>query len=117
MTRRTTLLLDEVNDLKPHGETPEENAEYFLENLITVDEAELDRLLKVFGTRAEGPRSEAVPIGQESAHKRNEGLLRLVDACAFLRHCRDDAATLTEPEWYQMACLLASQFGGPGSGA
>jgi hypothetical protein len=26
----------------------------------------------------------------------------LLDRCAFIRHCRDDAATLTEPEWYAM---------------
>jgi hypothetical protein len=26
----------------------------------------------------------------------------LIDRCAFIRHCRDEAATLTEPEWYSM---------------
>jgi hypothetical protein len=26
----------------------------------------------------------------------------LLNRCAFIRHCRDDAVTLTEPEWYAM---------------
>ena len=27
---------------------------------------------------------------------------RLLDSCTFLRHCREEAAVLTEPEWYAM---------------
>jgi Protein of unknown function (DUF3987) len=30
----------------------------------------------------------------------------IVDGCAWLRHCRDDAATLVEPEWYAMLSIL-----------
>src|SRR5665213_2547812 len=31
---------------------------------------------------------------------------RVVEGCAWLRHCRDDAATLSEPEWYAMLSVL-----------
>jgi len=31
----------------------------------------------------------------------------ILQRCAFLRHCRDDAATLPEPEWYAMITNLA----------
>jgi hypothetical protein len=31
---------------------------------------------------------------------------RMVDGCAWLRHCRDDATTLPEPEWYGMLGLV-----------
>jgi hypothetical protein len=31
----------------------------------------------------------------------------LFSRCAFLRHCRDDAATLPEPEWYSMVSNVA----------
>jgi hypothetical protein len=31
----------------------------------------------------------------------------LLKRCAFLRHCRDDAATLPEPEWYSMVSNIA----------
>jgi phage/plasmid primase, P4 family, C-terminal domain len=30
----------------------------------------------------------------------------IVDGCAWLRHCRDDAATLQEPEWYGMLGIV-----------
>ena len=29
----------------------------------------------------------------------------IVDGCGWLRHCRDEAATLPEPEWYAMLSL------------
>jgi hypothetical protein len=39
-----------------------------------------------------------------------EGLLAkinpMVQGCGWLRHCRDDAATLPEPEWYAMLSVL-----------
>ena len=30
----------------------------------------------------------------------------IVQGCAWLRHCRDDAATLPEPEWYSMLSII-----------
>lgn len=35
-------------------------------------------------------------------------LLPILDGCSWLRHCRDDAATLPYPEWYRMLGLLAA---------
>lgn len=32
--------------------------------------------------------------------------------CAFLRHCRDDAASLIEPEWYAMVSIVSRADGG-----
>jgi hypothetical protein len=37
---------------------------------------------------------------------------RILEECAFLRHCRDDAETLPEPEWYAMLSILARCEGG-----
>ena len=34
-------------------------------------------------------------------------LPRILDGCAWMRHCRDDAATLPEPEWYRMLTVIA----------
>lgn len=31
----------------------------------------------------------------------------IMDGCAWLRHCRDDADKLPEPEWYQMLTVVA----------
>lgn len=32
---------------------------------------------------------------------------QIINDCGFLRHCRDDAATLSEPDWYDMASIVA----------
>jgi hypothetical protein len=37
----------------------------------------------------------------------------LLKRCAFIRHCRDDAATLSEPEWYTMVSNVARCANGP----
>lgn len=31
----------------------------------------------------------------------------IMDGCGWMRHCRDDANTLPEPEWYQMLTVVA----------
>jgi putative DNA primase/helicase len=31
----------------------------------------------------------------------------ILDGCAWMRHCRDDAAALPEPEWYRMLTVVA----------
>jgi putative DNA primase/helicase len=31
----------------------------------------------------------------------------ILNGCAWMRHCRDDASTLPEPEWYQMLTVVA----------
>ncbi|MBE3585472.1 MAG: DUF3987 domain-containing protein [Thermoanaerobacter sp.] len=60
------------------------------------------------------PRQERKTTRQE-AHQdedRPEAAL-ILERCAFLRHCRDDAATLPEPEWYAMLTIMARTDGGP----
>lgn len=37
----------------------------------------------------------------------------VVDNCKFIQHCRDDAASLSEPEWYAMISNLARTEDGP----
>jgi len=34
-------------------------------------------------------------------------LPQILDGCAWMRHCRDDAAALAEPEWYRMLTVVA----------
>jgi hypothetical protein len=40
-------------------------------------------------------------------------LVKLVNDCAFLKHCDEDASCLLEPHWHMMTCILADQDGGP----
>jgi len=35
------------------------------------------------------------------------GASQILERCAFLRHCRDDADKLSEPEWYAMLTIMA----------
>lgn len=34
-------------------------------------------------------------------------LLLILEGCPWMQHCRDDAATLPEPEWYRLITILA----------
>jgi hypothetical protein len=34
----------------------------------------------------------------------------VIEQCAFLRHCRDNAPTLPEPYWWAMTCALSWEF-------
>ena len=42
-----------------------------------------------------------------SSRTQTRGVEAVEKECTFIRHCRDDAATLSEPEWYAMITNLA----------
>ena len=48
----------------------------------------------------------AVHAGSRS-RTQTRGVEAVEKECAFIRHCRDDAATLSEPEWYAMITNFA----------
>jgi putative DNA primase/helicase len=63
------------------------------------------------------PESEAKPIAlrSQAAQPRSwppADLERILSGCAWLRHCRDDAAHLTEPAWYAMLSIVGRCAGG-----
>ena len=39
----------------------------------------------------------------------------MLNRCAFIRHCRDDAAHLSEPEWFAMVSNVSRCENGPGA--
>ena len=49
------------------------------------------------GVREPSPRSDLPPAK----------LPPILDGCAWMSHCRDDAAALAEPEWYRMLTVVA----------
>jgi len=57
-------------------------------------------------TQAETARSTGIFSGIETAHQ-IENLDRIEEQCAFMRHCRTDAANLPENEWYAWLSILA----------
>ena len=60
--------------------------------------------------------SDALPVLDENPiEKKNgsgKGLDIVMRSCDFLQHCRDDAASLSEHDWYAMITNLASFDGG-----
>lgn len=66
------------------------------------------------------PKVETVPVKEpdtveeDDSDNINRKVVReLINRCDFLKHCRDDAAALSEPEWYKMICILSREAGGP----
>ena len=56
------------------------------------------------------PPIEEAPPEQKMGDEK--GLDVVVHECDFIRHCRENAATLSEPEWYAMITNLANFEGG-----
>ncbi len=50
-------------------------------------------------------------LDHHDSHTNSERLQRIMQ-CAFLQHCDVDRATLSEPQWYSMVCVLARESGG-----
>ena len=44
--------------------------------------------------------AEATAVPVERRNGTEKGLDIVMRSCLFLKHCKDDAATLSEPEWY-----------------
>jgi hypothetical protein len=59
-----------------------------------------------FAASASTSASTSIFAGIETAHQ-TENLERIEEQCAFMRHCREDAQTLPEPEWYAWLSILA----------
>lgn len=85
-----------------------------VECLPSINEAALDEII-----------SEWLPYEEENPAMRGGRLQPMSDAfniiaatkleqnCAFIRHCRENAKTLGEPQWWSMVCQFAV-FGDPG---
>lgn len=56
------------------------------------------------------PEMDAGPVEKKSGVEK--GLEQVMRSCCFIQHCRDDAATLPEHDWYAMITNLAPFAGG-----
>ncbi|MEW6274043.1 MAG: hypothetical protein AB1556_02875 [Bacillota bacterium] len=65
---------------------------------------------------SELPKTQAPPGGGQKSQPANYPPARaelILDRCAFLRHCKDNAATLPEPDWYAMVTIIVRTEEGP----
>ncbi|MDY5112305.1 MAG: DNA primase, partial [Bilifractor sp.] len=58
------------------------------------------------------PKVETAKKNTEKLTGNEKGLPIIMHECEFLKHCRDDAATLSEHDWYAMITNLAPFEGG-----
>ena len=81
----------------------------------------IDKRLSELGLTArvteEAPRKRVKPEARERPERSDEfntlAIEKLMESCPFMQHCRDNAATLSEPWWWPMVRILAV-FGNPG---
>ena len=52
------------------------------------------------------PSSEFVPVGEALVQYPPVELQPILDGCPWMQHCRDDAATLPEPEWFAALSIV-----------
>lgn len=109
-----TRLLDPIT-LKPVADDIDSNLEYFEDEFSSMTEIEVDAFFKECGINAkDDPVTKGTSSGPSDASlERAKTLESITEKCLFLKHCKDDAATLSEPEWYMMICAIAREFGGP----
>jgi len=87
---------------KPGGPYPVE-VMYHFDDATTLG---LDDFEDIIAVDPEVRYQESIP-GEQAEDDSPANLDRIVDGCAWLRHTRDDAATLPEPEWYAMLGIVA----------
>ncbi|TVM14533.1 hypothetical protein DPQ33_17275 [Oceanidesulfovibrio indonesiensis] len=66
--------------------------------------------------QASAPKTKAIAIEPEVMPLANipkADADKVIGECAWLKHCRDDAATLPEPEWFAMISVVAPCKDGP----
>jgi len=109
-----TLLLN-PSTLEPIAPDIESNVNYFNDEFEAMAEKDIDAFFAECGINAkDDPISKkASSDPSDSALDRAKTLESITEKCLFLKHCKDDAEKLSEPEWYLMICSLAREFGGP----
>jgi len=94
------------------GSSVIENVQCFLEEFEPVKEQEIDNILKEWGLKYNP--GENISGTHKAPADTSEKISNIIDSCAFLSHCRDNAASLSEPHWFMMIQVLAREYGGPG---
>ena len=94
------------------GELKEVPLEVALERIKRTPREAVDRLLRTLPKEKppkEKPAQTEEYLGRNQPDRFNQAAIgNLLDNCAFIRHCQDDAATLPEPHWWSMIRILAA---------
>ena len=85
---------------KLRGDVRPVTAEYFDRGYDPTDIEEILEGVEELGDANEKPGGPAPDLPPAK-------LPPILDGCPWMRHCRDDAASLPEPEWYRMLTVIA----------
>ena len=95
-----------------NGAPKEVPLEVALEQIKRTPDGVIQEILKTIPE--ESPKKETKRPKQEYKERSREfnelAITKLLEGCAFLQHCRDEATTLFEPKWWSM-CAILSFFG------
>ncbi len=86
--------------------------------LVNTDEHfryDFEALFTRYGAPASGDaaaRSPKMALANTQSGYPEAASGKILERCAFLRHCRDDAETLTEPEWFAELSIIGRCEGG-----
>jgi len=98
------------------GDMKEVKLEVALKRIKFVPQEAIDRILRTL-PKEKATRGRAKPSARERPGRSDEfnrlAIEKLLEHCAFIQHCRDEATTLSEPDWWSMVHILAV-FGEPG---
>ena len=91
------------------GDLKEVPLKVAIERIKFVPQESIDRVLKTLPKEKPKP-----PPGEKTERFDNElAVKKLLENCAFVQHCQDNAATLPEPSWWSVIHNLVV-FSGPG---
>ena len=91
------------------GDMHEVKLEVAVGRIKFVPQEAIDRLLRAL------PEEKAKQLTRDEIERPDDevAMRKLLENCAFIQHCRDNATTLSEPFWWSMVHCLAV-FGEPG---
>ena len=97
------------------GDIREVPLETALSRIKFTPQESIDRVLRALPKEKvpKGKQTEETPDSRVSKETSKLAVEKLLESCAFIQYCRDNAATLPEPFWWSMIhCFVV--FGDPG---
>lgn len=106
--RNSTLYLD--SSTLTIARNIDENIQAFIDDVQPIPEIELDAILRAMDINPGIGPARHGNLNIDLSNLQNQCLNKLVDSCSFLSHCKDNAASLPEPQWYDMIGVLAREY-------
>lgn len=110
-------LLDQPVPVTIHSQnsnryTPDDFKAFSINKYISIPSPDVNTVLSL-PKKVKDVQIQIAPEPPQDSDSRNSQIIHeLINRCAFLRHCKENAASLSEPDWHKMICILAHEYGG-----